>query len=64
MIKKLVTVLGMGAGLYVLSMGVVDFDKAQSGVAIFKALFWMIVGAGSFWAFVSDYRSNRWPWGF
>jgi len=37
-----------------------DFDNAQSGLEIFKAIFFIVVGAGASIGFIHDFVENKW----
>lgn len=59
--KRFVAILIATIGAYVLWGGVADFNNAKSGVEVFKALFWVLMGTFAVASAIEDFRNNKWP---
>lgn len=40
----------IAVGLYIVYVGIVEFDAATNGIQLFRGLFWMLVGAINIWS--------------
>lgn len=60
--RILITILFLLSALYTFIVsGVYDFNNSESGVDLFKSLFFIIVGGIASCSFYSDLVNDRWP---
>lgn len=60
-LKRLVATIGMIAAWSTMSGGLGEFKGADTGIEVFRGLFFIILGGCAFIFFLQDFIKKRWP---
>ena len=63
-LKRLFATIGMILSYLTMSGGFDEFRDAESGIPLFRGLFFGIIGATAFILFLRDFIKKRWPFQF
>ena len=58
---RIVAVIGMLLSAFTFFDGMYDFRAAETGVEVFKALFFIVAGGFAFFLFADDFKEKKWP---
>lgn len=60
-LTRIIATIGIVFSFLMLSRGTGEFGRADEWIEIFKALFWIIVGAVALGSFIDDFRNKKYP---
>lgn len=60
-LKRTIALIGIFGGIVLISRGSGEFGRADEWIEIFKALFWIVIGAAGLVGFIDDFKENKWP---
>jgi hypothetical protein len=60
-LKRLIAAIGMFLAAWTFFDGMHDFRAAETGVEVFKALFFTLIGGFAFFLFAEDFKEKKWP---
>lgn len=59
-LKRTIATIGIIGGILLISKGSNEFGRADEWIEIFKAFFWIIIGAGGMVGFIDDFKEKKW----